>query len=167
MSLSIIVASSGRPTLARALESASSQMVPGDELLLSVNDNAPWGHAARNELMSRATGQALVFLDDDDAYLPGGLDAVRAALADEPGRVHLFKMRYGASSAAPGAEVWTVRELVEGQVSTQTIVAPNYDVCLGRWGDRYAGDFDFVVSTCELHSHEPIWHEDVIAVYRP
>ena len=166
MSLSVIIASSGRSTLPRALESASSQMLPGDELLLSVNDNAPWGHAARNEMMARADGDALVFLDDDDIYLPGALDAVRDALEREPARVHIFRMVYGDSSAAPGAYVWTAPELVEGQVSTQTIVAPNWPDKLGSWGDRYAGDFDFARSTCDL-AGEPAWHENVIAVYRP
>ena len=169
LSLSVIIASSGRPTLARTLDSVAGQMVAGDELLLSVNDNSPWGHAARNKLMRCAQGTALLFIDDDDAYLPGALNVVRTALAEHPTRVHIFKMRYGANSAAPGAEVWTEREVVEGQVSTQTVCVPTAIAVCCRWGDRYAGDFDFI-SAAAAHPRAggpPVWHENVIALYRP
>jgi hypothetical protein len=158
--LSIIVASSGRPTLPRTLQVVSQQMRPGDELLLSVNDDAPWGHAARNELMTRAMGDGLCFMDDDDIHAVGALETMRAALDEAPARVHLFRMAY-----PDGHRIWERPSLEEGQVSTQTVLVPNSPDRRGRFGDRYAGDFDFVAESCRL-AGEPVWHEEVVALCR-
>jgi glycosyltransferase involved in cell wall biosynthesis len=159
--LSIIVASSGRPTLARTLDSAATQMLPGDELLVSVNDDAPWGHRARNELMTRARGDSLLFMDDDDEYADGALVAVRAALDIEPSRMHVFRMRY-----PNGDTIWRTPALICGNVSTQMVVVPNVPERRGWWGDRYEGDYDFIASTARL-AGQPVWHEEVIALCRP
>ncbi len=159
MRLSIIVASAGRPSLSQTLESIGPQLRPGDELLVDINDDAPWGHAARNRMMHRAEGDFLLFMDDDDAYLPRALATVRVQAAAAPDRVHIFRMRY-----ATGTVLWQ-QPLVEcGNVSTQMVCVPNRPGLLGRWGDRYEGDFDFIASTCQLQG-EPVWHKDVIALY--
>lgn len=158
--LSIVVASSGRPTLARTVESARSQMRDGDEILVSVNQDCPWGHKARNQLMRAARGDWLLFMDDDDMYTPGALDTVRGAVG-LVGHPHVFRMRY-----ATGDVLWTDREVRCGNVSTQMVVVPNVGDLLGRWGDRYEGDFDFIAETCS-NLGQPFWHEDVIALVRP
>lgn len=160
MTLSILVASSGRPTLQATVASIIPQLTAGDELLVDVNDDAPWGHAARNRMMPRAKGDWLLFIDDDDIYLPGALDTVRDAVGPVA-RPHMFRMRY-----ATGDELWKEREVRCGNVSTQMFAVPNLPGCLGRWGDVYEGDFEFIARTCEL-TGEPFWHEDVIALYRP
>jgi hypothetical protein len=164
--LSIIVASSGRPTLARTLESARSQMHDGDEILVSVNQDCPWGHRARNQLMTAARGDAVMFIDDDDCYRPDALHCVRSWLAVEPGRMHMFRMRY-----ANGFELWTDRELRLGNVSTQMVVVPGFRRAgfpYAPWQPRYEGDWDFI-RTAALPGNlgEPVWHEDVIALVRP
>jgi hypothetical protein len=158
--LSIIVASSGRPTLSRTVESITTQMRPGDELLVDVNDDAPWGHAARNRMMPRAAGDFLLFMDDDDVYCEGALDVIRSA-ARQPDRVHMFRMCYAA-----GGMLWQTETVECGNVSTQMVVVPNKPGQIGHWGNRYEGDFDFIKSTCRLQG-EPVWHEDVIALVRP
>lgn len=157
--LTVIVASCGRPTLARTLDSVKPQLHRGDEVLVSVNNDCPWGHAARNQLMLVARGNTLLFMDDDDVYLPGALSAVRAAVAAEPDRLHIFRMRY-----ASGGELWTWPQVMQGNVSTQMIAVPNRPADLGTWGTRYEGDLDFISST---KMGEPVWHEDVIALIRP
>lgn len=159
--LSILVASSGRSSLNAAVQSVLPQLTPGDELLVDVNDDAPWGHAARNRMMPRARGEYLMFLDDDDLYVDGAFDKVRAALAETPDRIHIFRMRY-----ADGRELWQTEEVACGNVSTQMCVVPNMGRALGQWGNRYEGDFDFLTSTVALQV-EPDWHRDVIALYRP
>jgi glycosyltransferase involved in cell wall biosynthesis len=168
-SLSIIVASSGRPTLKRTIDSARSQIRDGDEILVSVQTDCPWGHAARNQLMPAARGDALCFIDDDDAYTPGALDVIRAAFEAAPSRLHLFKMRY-----ADGRELWHDPRVYCGNVSTQMVVVPRkwvifHSPLMGpppQWGNRYEGDFDFIAS-CERQRGEPVFHEDVIALVRP
>lgn len=155
--LSILIASSGRRSLGATLDSIYPQMRPGDELIVDVNDDAPWGHRARNRMMPRAKGDALVFLDDDDFYLPGAFDKIRARFAEVPDRVHIFKMRY-----ADGREIWVDRHLWCGNVSTQMFAVPN-SPRLACWENRYEGDFDFLRGTCMVMG-DPIWHEDVIAI---
>ena len=167
--LSVIVASSGRPTLARTIESVRSQMQSGDECLVSVNFDCPWGHAARNQLMIAARGDALMFLDDDDVYVPGALAVVRDKFEQLPDVLHLFKMRY-----ANGSELWSTRDIVCGNVSTQMVVVPrifivddDWHALFARWGHpKYEGDFDFIE---EAHGEieDVHWHEEVIALVRP
>jgi hypothetical protein len=176
MRLSVLVASSGRPTLARTLQSIGSQLSPGDELIVDCNDDAPYGNEARNRMMLRARGSHLMFLDDDDLYLPGAFDAVRAGVAQDPSRMHMFKMRYpprhyifpsldDGDGSGP-YEIWVKPEIAPGNVSTQIVVVPRVYEKLGTWSARYEGDLDFITSTSKLMG-EPIWHTDVIALIRP
>lgn len=161
MTLSIIVASSGRPTLTDTIESARSQMRDGDEILVSIQSDCPWGNAARNQLMRAARGDALMFVDDDDAYARGALDKARAAFEAEPTRMHLFRMRYPDNRI-----LWQDARVVSGNVSTQMVVVP---AGLGRrvqFGDRYEGDYDFIAG-CQRYWGEPAWHEDIITYLRP
>lgn len=156
--LSVIVASTGRPSLNYTLASITYQLVPGDELLVDVNEDAPWGHAARNRMLEKARpGNGLVFMDDDDVYLPNGLHEIRRAFRNEPTALHIFRMKYF------NYDLWLDRQLVEGNVSTQMVcVAAGTGA---RFGDRYAGDFDFINAAAQ--SREVRWHRQVVAHYRP
>src|SRR5467141_4080652 len=62
--LSIIIGTSGRPTLQAALASATSQMQPGDELIVVFDDSADAGDTPRNRVLDSATGTHILFLDD-------------------------------------------------------------------------------------------------------
>lgn len=161
--LSIIIASSGRPTLGFALESARSQALDGDEILVSVNNDCPWGHAARNQLMKAARGNYLLFMDDDDVYTPDALRLIRSRVSrdTEPYTMHIFKMRY-----ANGGELWGDPGVRCGNVSTQMIAVPSIVAAMDcRWGDRYEGDFDFI-SACAQRV-DVRWEREVIALIRP
>src|SRR5262249_55851369 len=118
-----------------------------------------WGHTPRNLAMPLAQGAWLLFLDDDDAYVPGALALLRSALAENPARPHLFRMHLVPDDVT----LWQRREVVEGNVSTQMIVVPAGGP-RGRWGKRYAGDFDFIRSTLALWPEGSlVWREEVIA----
>jgi glycosyltransferase involved in cell wall biosynthesis len=161
-SLSVIVASSGRPTLQRTLESIQRQMGSDDEILVSVNSNAPWGHAARNQLMKAARGDAIMFLDDDDVYLPGALTIVRRSVERSPYIMHMFKMLY-----SDGRELWRTTDVSCGNVSTQMVVCPNNQPMLGRFGEGvYEGDYHFIKSSMDRFG-QMAWHDAVIALVRP
>jgi glycosyltransferase involved in cell wall biosynthesis len=181
--LSVIVATLGRDTLRRALQSAADQpLLPGDEVLV-VGDGdhiervaaefgfryircaagGDFGYSERNYAMPFASGTHLLFLDDDDCYTPGAFDAIRRAIAANPERPLMFRM------VAPwGQTLWvdpTVREANHGGAQ---FVVPNVADRLGTWGTRYEGDFDFCMSTL---AHYPdgslVWDETVIYVCRP
>jgi glycosyltransferase involved in cell wall biosynthesis len=165
--ISVIVASNGRPTLPRTIESARSQMREGDEILVSVNKDSPWGHAARNQLMLAARCDVLAFCDDDDHYLPGALDAIRT-VGTRPDALHLYCMRY--FDAESGSILGRERIFECGHVSTQMVVVMRRkivkDQLLARFGTRYEGDWDFIREARE-HVNDVVWHGEVIVLVRP
>jgi len=134
-------------------------MIAGDELIVDVNDDAPWGHKARNRMMQRAKGDFICFQDDDDIYLPGAFERIRAGTERDFNRVHIFRMEYF------GQILWTEPVVREGNVSTQMFVVPNEPKKLGAWGTVYESDFYFLRDTVKLLG-DPVWHEDLIAHYR-
>jgi hypothetical protein len=137
-------------------------MLEGDEILVSINQDCPWGHKARNQLMRAARGDFILFQDDDDETAPGAFDVIRAAVEMNPHTPHLFKMRY-----ADGTEIWQLQQVTLGNVSTQMIVVPNISEKLGTWKeDAYEGDYYFISSTLRNFG-EMVWHTDVISLVKP
>lgn len=163
--LSVVVPTTGRDTLGRTLDSIRPQLLPGDQLIVESDATGDWGATPRTKGMAAAAGDYLLFMDDDDVYLPGSLDAVRSALRENPGRPHLFSMWRDANygDQLPRAEVVQM-----GNVSTQMAVFPNDPAKLGAWGTRYEGDYDFIRST--LDKYPPgavVFRPEVIACLRP
>lgn len=166
--LTVIIPTIGRTTLPRTLESIDTQdTTPGDQTLVIFDDppHDDWGAWARTQGMRKARGDFLLFMDDDDEYLPGAFDAVRASVRRAPDRAHIFRM----VRAHPfGDVIWTRKNLARpGQVSTQMIVVPNDRNRMGTWTNRYEGDFDFLTSTLALLGSEPVWCDAVIAKQYP
>lgn len=161
-SLSVLVASCGRRSLSATLDSIAINLSPGDQLIVDVNHDGDYGNEARNRMMAVATGDYLIFMDDDDCYVRGAFDAIRSGIATAMGSVHMFRM----SVPSWGRVLWTDEAVREGNVSTQMVAVPNEPAKLGRWSERYAADYDFIRSTCDL-AGEPVWHVDVIALVQP
>src|SRR5687767_666422 len=159
--ISIIIPTIGRPILAHLLDETIRQLEDGDEVLVIGDGPQPearriaagrdarvryheteatrcWGHPQRNWAMDIASASHLVSFDDDDALVPGALDAIRAAATATPDRPLIFRMRHEAVT------LWMTPRLLPGNVSTQMFVVPNVKARLGRWGSRYQGDFDFI-----------------------
>lgn len=134
------------------------QLLPGDELLLDVNDERDWGHAAMNRKMLQATGDYLLFLDDDNVFVRGALDAIRRTVV-EPDRaaVHIYRMRYREN----GFVLWQDEDLREGNVAGQMVVVDRSRV-LANWTARYEGDFDFIRGNVDFLG-DPVWHREIIA----
>lgn len=166
MTLSILIPTCGRSSLSRLLDSVRPQLASVDELLIRHDHTGDWGHTPRNVMMASAKGDYILSIDDDDVYLPDALDFVRAALALAPGRPHMFRLIRGGRFGDD--VVWTDKVIREGNVGTQMICVPNVAGKLGRWGSRYEGDFDFIVSTLVLYPPDSlVWCEEVIAHWRP
>ena len=169
--LSIIVATAGRPTLQRTLGSIAPQLEPGDEVFVLCDDAGDAGDTPRNSAMPRARGTHLAFLDDDDVYAPDALEKMRRFAREHPGRIGIFKMKHPA-----GTTHWRDGEPVlrYANVSTQTFLVPNVPGKLGRWqegrprpgGGVYAGDYVFITETAELQG-EPIFVDEVTVYARP
>jgi glycosyltransferase involved in cell wall biosynthesis len=184
-SLSIIIPTVGRISLKDTLNSVVPQLVQGDEVLVvadgpvmmaramakelgaSYLETPPthsWGHAQRNYGMAAAKGKYLAFMDDDDVYLPGALDAMRRAIAEHEGRLFIFRMMYRLSL------LWAEPRIAPGNVSTQMYVFPNIPSKLGVWKDNpdswngKGGDFLFAQETA-LHwgAEDIVFRKEVIA----
>lgn len=162
MKLSVLIASSGRPTLQRAIDSVVPQLQDGDEIFVHVNNDCPWGHESRNLMMDVARGDYLLFLDDDDAYVPDALEKVRYAIASDPGAsIHIFRMDYGDH------QIWSDPEIRLGNVSTIMFCVNRLDCEGAVWADVYEGDFHFITQAAELTEDSVVFHEHVIGLVRP
>jgi hypothetical protein len=181
MTVSVLVATSGRPTLEAALESITCQTRPGDQVLvigatLDISTRAAkygcdfmqappgkdWGASERQFAAPYATGEYLTFLDDDDVWLPGARDAMESAMLAHPGQPTIFKMRISWT----GGDLWQVPELRMGNVGTPMFFLPNQKDKLGMWGRRYGGDFDFIAS-CRWPRESYVFDPHVVALIRP
>lgn len=183
--LSVIVPTIGRASLVRLLDSLLPQTQAGDQVLvvgdlMTVADlmrvsrwayadgrllvvpcrpGHDWGAHERTVGLSHATGTHLVFGDDDDVFLPGALDAIRATVDDRP---WMFRM-----VDPNGAVLWQTPEVRQGNHGTPQFVVPNDPARLGVWGTRYEGDFDFVVSTLAHYPADALqWSPSVIYACR-
>jgi glycosyltransferase involved in cell wall biosynthesis len=183
--LSIIVPTHDGDGLDVLFESMADQLQPGDEVLV-VGDthDGPlphiqnyvlkwdhryiehdaghhcWGHCQINEGMRHAQGDYLVFIDDDDCFPDGALDAIRQAAAEQVSPRPLMFQFY---SRRHGRTLPPRHEVKESAIGGHCMVTPNIPDRLGQWTCRYAGDYDWIVSTLALWPDGPAWYDDVIA----
>lgn len=182
MTVSILVATIGRPTLERTLQSITSETRPGDQVIVigatqAIGDRAlaygctfvkappgnDWGGSERTVGIHHATGDYVAFLDDDDVYLPGWRAAMDNAMVNHPGRPIIFKMHI----AWTGGTLWADPVLRMGNVGTPMLFLPNdARTKRGQWGRKYGGDFKFIESL-QLPPASIVWDSAVIASIRP
>jgi glycosyltransferase involved in cell wall biosynthesis len=159
----VILPSAGRSTAIRTLRSVLEQLEPGDEVIVLRDDSGDAGDTPRNDAMPRARGTHLLFMDDDDVYVPDALAKMRRFADENPGRIGIFKLQYAA-----GNHRWVEPVLRYKNVSTQMFLVPNVPGKLGRWGrrERTAGDFVFIEETARLQG-EPVFVDEVTVLARP
>lgn len=122
-----------------------------------------WGHCQINHGIAQATGEYLVFIDDDDVFARGALAAIRRAIGEQPQpRPLMFKF----FAARLGRTLPETHAVVESAIGGHCLVAPNAPGRLGQWSCRYGGDFDWIVSTLACWPEGPAWYDDVIALAR-
>lgn len=122
-----------------------------------------WGHCQINYGITQALGDYLVFNDDDDVFTPEALHIIRARIQEQPSpRPLMFKF----FAARLGRTLPERYEVVESAIGGHCLVTPNIPGRLGQWGERYGGDFDWIVSTLEHWPEGPTWYDDVIASAR-
>lgn len=147
------------------------------------NNDGDFGNAARNSAIERARGSHLVFLDDDDEWLPGAFAKMRRFAAENPDRVGIFRHRLELSTGI------TLEGPEEPAVGGPTgYVVPNIPGKVGRFmpadlsDPRYRrrrpnetpeylsmrlGDEAFLYSTLRLRRDEPLWVPEVTQIVNP
>jgi hypothetical protein len=172
-----IMPTCGRYSLKAAALSAMTQFEPGDSLYIvsdgpvdGVKETAAalgvafiegpktghWGNEQRNLLLDKVAlgeipGTHLVFLDDDDRLVPRVLKRVRERVAQESDKLFLFRFL-----APYRIAIWRNQKVEQGNCGTGNIVVP-VGPWLGRYGDRYEGDFDFIVDTLNRMKAPPVF----------
>lgn len=192
MTISVIIPTLGRDTLAAALYSVLPQLESEDEVVV-VADLAGDGHTARaicngmpqvvyaeaastvgigcaqREVgIDLAKGDWLAFLDDDDVYLPGALEAFRngsGTSGSNPERPVIFRMNHPLLGV-----LWREPVLVYGNVSSQMLLVPNQPDRLGNWepylSDGTGSDFTFITG-CVERMGAPVWRDEIVAELSP
>lgn len=181
--VSVITPTIGRESLRTMLVALIPQLSEGDEALVVGDGPQPaartiveslacplikyweseplfnWGNPQRNQAVARAQGQRLIFIDDDDCPLPGGIAAVKAAGQEAPERPLMFRMDHGAQT------LWRSKTVVLANVSGQMFVPPNIKGRLGLWSTLYEADYDFILSTLALYPEgaaSVVWRDEKI-----
>lgn len=162
MRISVIIPTINRPELANTIKSITPQLASGDEIIICSDKTGDWGATPRTKGMLQATGDILMWIDDDDVYTPDAFATVRACLKEKP-HPHLFRM---VRNKPFNDVIHKKHEVVRGNVSTQMFVVPNDKKRLGKWGVKYDGDFNFIESTLSLWGGNVVWREEVISVWR-
>lgn len=184
--LSVVIPTVGRRSLRHTLESLRAQRIdPAAFEVLVVGDGpqphareifdrvalSHWrylehgptrssGNAQRMAGIDAAVGGYLLFIDDDDVYMPRAFERVLEATMLHPGRVLMFRTdRFGLLS-------WKRPELRLGNVGSLNFVVPRLPGRLGSFvggAQAYTGDFDFIEQTVTLQG-EPVWIDEVLTI---
>jgi len=153
------------PTIGRAsLAAAKASCVEADEIIVVEDATGDHGYTARTRGMAQATGTHIVFMDDDDVFLPGAFDLFREHACDVP---VIFRMDHYAHGI-----LWREPVLEFGNVSTQMFMVPNVPEKFGVWAPHMpgfqepGGDYTFLAG-CVEKMGGPVWREEVVAKLRP
>lgn len=181
MRLTVITPTIGRRSLLDTLLSIYKQLASGDEHLVVGDGKQPeaaamcasfgatyhdgpvshdYGNSQRDYAATLATGDYLLYCDDDDTLTPDALALVREAVQAEPGIPHVFRMRHPTFNV-----LWIRPALVPGNVGTPMFVVPR-DSRLALWNDgypdTYQGDYRFISRTVANHGGRCGWQKGIV-----
>lgn len=191
--LSIVIPTSGRPTLYTTLSSVLAAGISDDDEVLVIADGPQpeaqaisaflrhrfrslsyreliprannFGHAPSNAGYLVASGTHILRIDDDDVYVPGALNVVRRVVSGQPDKIAIFRMRAVVKRYLYDV-IWREPTIALGNVGTPMIVVPNLKGRVGTWGETYCGDLEFICTTVEKHPDRQggiVWSEEIIA----
>lgn len=124
-----------------------------------------YGHCQHTHALTLAQGDYIHANDDDDVWTHNARDVMQRAVDVDPEKPHLFRFR-----SQFGTIFWDQQGIVQRHhIGGHCLVAPNIDGKVGKWECAYAGDFDMIRSTLDLHGGDEsaVWHDELIAIARP
>lgn len=182
--IGVVIATRGRASILRTLQSISYQgLYKGDDILV-VGDglNAPtrdivevfgppfryiatgqtgdWGHSQVNYGIKKVGGDVVVIQDDDDIFAPRAFEQIRWLYSEHPGVPMIGRTKtptLGLLWSEPGTKT-----LLDGHC----LVAPNDKEKLGYFAADYSGDQCYIAKTVQ-HYAEINWVDRVWTLTRP
>jgi glycosyltransferase involved in cell wall biosynthesis len=188
--LSVIIPTCGRETLIRTLKSVQKAGVsPDDEIIVVGDGRQPraeeicqefreakvpveylefgpthgFGGSQRNHGIRVATGEYILFMDDDDEYTEGALDYMREMGTKHRGRIMVAKMLHRSIG-----EIWKTHEIKIGNIGTQMLAVPNDPPRLAKWTDLYVAEYLFLRETADkwpMGDAGIVWLDRVICTH--
>ena len=158
--LSIIIATIGRPTLLTALRSLEPQITDADEVLVIPDfpRHGGWGYVAHNKGARLASGTHLIWIGDDDDFLPGALDVVREALREAPDSVHLFSVYQKPGVPTPRGTPAEARDFASILCIQGGLVVPRSVNPMPEWRPDNGADKLFAAQAVANSKRDPVWH---------
>lgn len=182
--ISIIIGTKGRPSLAAAILSVAPQIDENDEILiitegerqivldivtsfksLGINikyiigpTTSAWGYPQRTLGFELATKDRIVILNDDDKLEVGAIKAIKKIVQDHPTDLIIGWLR----DARDGAIVGNKYLLEEGHLADTMLILPNDKTKIGQYNLKDERDIIFALSTLKYYPQGPVWLEQVI-----
>jgi glycosyltransferase involved in cell wall biosynthesis len=195
MTLTIVVPTIGRPTLAMTLDSIARQaLMPGDRVIVALDtfqepprpDVAAlvasygfellpvdggvhfMGNPQLNAAIADCTTDYFCALGDDDIYVDGAIARLRAKCRD--GRAVLFQFLappYLVAGDPRRFVLWADRQLRVANISGCCVAVPREALVPVSDQQRCEVDFDWIVAMVAKTGQRPIWMDDVLIIARP
>jgi hypothetical protein len=126
------------------------------------------GHPQRNYGQTQATGDWLLWSQDDNMYERGALATIRQAVQHRP-RPHLFRVatRFPDTGTGGPFVVWAIHSLIKGNIDADCLCVPNDPARLGQWTMVYEGDAEMIIDTCGRWGWQHLWEPAIITRQRP
>ncbi len=167
----VIVVSDGAQQLAKKICKEVQANVPFDIRFFKGSKTNNWGNSQRNLGMKKAMGNWLMFIDDDDIYVPDAFKYIQKSLSKElsmqQATIHIFRM---LDFQYDRQVLWQRRVPAVGNVGTPMLCLPNLEDFKGMWPDSqdYGSDQMFIQDTLNRWPKSKIsWEPDVIVICRP
>lgn len=176
-SFNVIIATAGRSTLQKMVDSIAPQLEKQDYLtilwdcqpialqinsecqVISLHNPEPlgfWGHGSRNRWQDELPGDYFMNGDDDDIYTSDAMSAIREKCIER--KLYIFQFLYS------GVRIPDGKEIRVGNIGTSCGVYPKVDK-FPTWEHRYGGDGEFYIALSKIIPYEHV--ENVIYVVRP
>lgn len=167
-SFNVIIATAGRRTLQRMVDSIAPQLQEQDYLtiiwdcqpialqidsacqVISLHNPEPlgfWGHGSRNRWQDELPGDYFMNADDDDIYTKDAMSIIREYCTDN--KLYIFQFLY-ANSKIPDGDVIKV-----GNIGTPCGVYPKVNK-FPTWEHRFGGDGEFYIELAKMIPYQHI-----------
>jgi predicted O-methyltransferase YrrM len=161
----VIVVGDGPQPTASAIVKDFYPRCPAPIRYLETEVSRAMGALQRNMGMRLAQNSHLIFIDDDDEYVPDAFFKMRIAAEENPGKIIFFRIMEKRPKIKWDT-IWQTRRVAHGNVGTQTLVLPNVRDRFGTWPNRRGSDYEFIRQTVDLwpgKDNGVVWMEPIVA----